>query len=415
MTITKRDFLIGGGCGIVGAAIGAVATNTSFSGGPSVPLDVNDYRELARNRLSRAAYDFLDGGSDDEKLLVHNRAVFDRLRFKSSRLTDVSKRDLTTEIFGKKQAAPVLIAPTGLNGILWPDGDIALARAAEKAGIPFLLSTASSTSIEDVARSTTGDKWFQLYVMGRGVAESLVERAKNAGYTKLVLTTDVGVNGNRERDKRNGFGVPIKYTPSLIMDGIAHPRWSLDLLMNGVPELANFVSSSATDTASQAAVMNRQMDTTFSWSDIAWLRNQWPHELIIKGILNPDDAVRCFDEGADGIVLSNHGGRQLDSALSPLQVLSATRERVSGTVLIDSGYRRGSDIVKALALGANGVLLGKATLYGLAARGEAGATDVLNILFNEISNVLAQIGCPAVSQLIPDYLVEDDLPLLQQV
>jgi (S)-mandelate dehydrogenase len=378
------------------------------------PFDVSDYRELARRRLPRIIFDYLEGGADDEKALLRNRAIFDRLRFKPHRLVDVSKRDLAIELFGVRQAAPLLIAPTGLNGSLWPHGDIALARAAAAAGIPFLLSTASNASIEEVAQASSGDNWFQLYIVERKLAQQMVERAAAAGYSKLVLTTDVGVNGNRERDLRNGFALPLRYTPSLLIDGLTHPRWSLDFVRKGMPQLANFRSAQATDVDSQAAVMNRQMDASFNWSDLAWLRRLWPRELLIKGITTAEDAARSIEEGADGVILSNHGGRQLDDCLSPMQVLVETRARIGQPILIDSGFRRGSDVMKALALGADAVLLGRASLYGLAARGEAGVSHVLELLFAEIDRTLAQIGCRAVSQLSTDYLVEDDRSLLME-
>jgi len=378
----------------------------------SKPLDVFDYRKLARRRLPHVVFDFLEGGVDDEKGVSHNRAVFDRLFFSPRRFTDISKRDISIELFGRKQAAPVLIAPTGMNGLLWHKGDIALAQAAEQAGIPFLLSTAASSSIEEVAGHSKGDKWFQLYVMSRSIAEKLVERALAAGYSRLVLTSDVGVNGNRERDARNNFGLPVKYTPGLLLDGIRHPRWSMSFLAHGIPSLGNFVSAESHDTQSQAAVMSRHMDATFDWQALSWLRKLWPHELLVKGLLRADDAVRAIDTGADGVILSNHTGRQNDFALSPMQVLAEIRSKISQPILIDSGFRRGSDIVKALALGANGVLIGHAVLYGLAARGQAGAADVLRILCAEIDNILAQIGCASIADLSPDYLREDNQSLL---
>ncbi|KAA6204790.1 MAG: mandelate dehydrogenase [Candidatus Tokpelaia sp.] len=378
----------------------------------SKPLDVFDYRKLARRRLPHIIFDFLEGGVDDEKGLAHNRAVFERLFFSPHRFTNISKRDISIKLFGRKQAAPILIAPTGMNGVLWHNGDIALAQAAEQAGIPFLLSTASSSSIEEVAGRTKGDKWFQLYVMSRAIAEKLVARALAAGYSRLVLTTDVAVNGNRERDARNNFGLPVKYTPSLLLDGIKHPAWSMGFLIHGMPTLGNFVSADAHDTQSQAAVMSRQMDATFDWKALRWLRKLWPRELLVKGILRAEDAVRAIGEGADGVILSNHTGRQNDFAISPMQVLAETRSKISQPILIDSGFRRGSDIVKALALGADAVLIGHAVLYGLAARGRAGAADVLQILCREIDNILAQIGCTSIADLSPDYLREDSRSLL---
>jgi (S)-mandelate dehydrogenase len=362
------------------------------------PVNVEDYRILAQRRLPKIIFDYLEGGADDEIGMKHNREVFERYRLIPRRLVDVSKRDTGIELFGRHQAAPFMIGPTGLNGALWPTGDILLARAAEKAGIPFVLSTASNAA-------SKGDLWFQLYIVQRKLAEQMVRRAEAAGYSTLVLTTDVGVNGNRERDLRHNFGLPVRYTPRLIYDGATHPRWSLGFLRKGMPQFGNFVTADASDVEMQAAVMHRQMDASFSWDDFNWLRKLWPRKLLVKGILRPDDAERCVASGADGVILSNHGGRQLDAAVSPLEVLAESRARISAPILIDSGYRRGTDIVKALALGAKAVLLGRATLYGLAAAGEAGVDDVLRLLKDEVDRTLAQIGCASASQLSPDYVM----------
>ncbi|WP_321886488.1 alpha-hydroxy-acid oxidizing protein [Paraburkholderia bannensis] len=374
----------------------------------SKPVNVEDYRTLAKKRLPRMVFDYLEGGAEDEHGLRHNRQVFENIRFQPHRLTDVSKRDISTDILGKRQKAPVVIAPTGLNGVLWPDGDLVLARAAAKFGIPFALSTASTASIEAVAKASDGERWFQLYVVHRKLAELLVKRALYCGYTTLVLTTDVGVNGKRERDMRNGFGMPMKYSLRTIMDGMLHPRWSLDLLRHGVPQLANFASDQVQDTELQAALMSRQMDASFSFDDLKWLRDLWPHKLLIKGLCRPEDAERCMKLGADGVILSNHGGRQLDSAVSPMETLVETAAKVSGSVLVDSGIRRGSDVVKAVALGAEAVLLGRATLYGLAAQGPEGVDAVLDIFMDEIDRTLAQIGCPSVSNLNSDFIWHDN-------
>ena len=371
------------------------------------PVNVEDYRILAQRRLPKIIFDYLEGGADDEIGIKHNRHVFERYRLMPRRLVDVSKRDTGIELFGRPQAAPFMIGPTGLNGALWPKGDILLARAAEKAGIPFVLSTASNASIEAVAAASKGDLWFQLYIVQRKLAEQMVHRAEAAGYSTLVLTTDVAVNGNRERDLRNNFGLPMRYTPGLIYDGVTHPRWSLDFMLNGMPQFGNFVTADSSDVEMQAAVMHRQMDASFSWDDFNWLRKLWPRKLLVKGIISPDDAERCVAVGADGVILSNHGGRQLDAAVSPLDVLAESRARISAPILIDSGYRRGTDIVKALALGANAVLLGRATLYGLAAAGEAGVDHVLRLLKDEVDRTLAQIGCASASQLSPDYVMAD--------
>jgi (S)-mandelate dehydrogenase len=371
------------------------------------PVNVEDYRTLAQRRLPKIIFDYLEGGADDEIGMKHNREVFERYRLMPRRLVDVSKRDTGIELFGRHQAAAFIVGPTGLNAALWPKGDILLARAAEKAGIPFVLSTASNASIEQVAAASKGDLWFQLYIVQRKLAEQMVRRADAAGYSTIVLTTDVGVNGNRERDLRNNFGLPMRYTPRLIYDGVTHPRWSLGFMLDGMPQFGNFVTADSSNVEVQATVMHRQMDASFSWDDFNWLRKLWRRTLLVKGIMRPDDAERCIDAGADGVILSNHGGRQLDAAVSPLDVLAESRARISAPILIDSGYRRGTEIVKALALGANAVLLGRAPLYGLAAAGEVGVDDVLRLLKDEVDRTLAQIGCASASQLSPDYVLAD--------
>jgi (S)-mandelate dehydrogenase len=370
-------------------------------------FSVEDYRRQAKKRLPKMVFDYLEGGAEDEHGLEHNRSVFQRWRFKPQRLVDVSRRNLQTEILGKRQAMPLLIGPTGLNGALWPNGDLALAKSATKAGIPFVLSTASNISIEDLARQCDGELWFQLYVIHREIAQSMVLKALHAGYTTLVLTTDVAVNGYRERDLRNRFKMPMSYTPKVIIDGCLHPHWSFDLVRHGMPQLANFVSSQTSSLEMQAALMSRQMDASFDWRALRWLRDLWPHKLLVKGLLSAEDAQRCIAEGADGVILSNHGGRQLDCAVSPMEALADSVAMTGKPVLIDSGFRRGSDIVKALALGAEAVLLGRATLYGLAARGEVGVDEVLGLLKADIDRTLAQIGCPDIGMLSPAFLQND--------
>jgi len=414
MAISRRDFLVGVSSGVAGLAIGASLQHASFkSDTPSLALNVSDYQKLARNRLPGLVWDFLEGGSGHERALHHNLAVFDRLTFKPQRLTDISQRNQSIELFGRTQTSPFMIGPTGGNGALWPDADLALARAADKANIPFTLSTPASNSIEDVAAGAGGDKWFQLYVSSREQSQWLVQRALKAGYSTLVLTVDVAVNGLRERDRRNNFKIPMDMTPAVIWDGITHPRWSVDYLLNGQPQLANFVTEDAADLEAQQKAMSRNLDATFDWAALRELRELWPHTLLVKGILNADDAVQCIANGADGVILSNHGGRQLADVISPLQVLAETRQKIDKPILIDSGFRRGGDIIKSLALGADCILLGRATLYGLAAKGQEGVSDVIRILQNEIDNTLAQIGCSDVRDLNPGYLHEESIRVMQ--
>ncbi|MBK5004570.1 alpha-hydroxy-acid oxidizing protein [Pseudomonas sp. S32] len=371
----------------------------------SCAFSVNGYRELARRHLPRMVFDYLEGGADDEKCLQRNLDAFDALELLPRRLINVAQPSLSTEVLGVSQPLPLIVAPMGLSGAFWPKGDLELARAAKKAGIPFILSTASNASIEEVAEQVGGDLWFQLYVVHPTLAEHLVKRALAAGYRTLVLTTDVAVNGKRERDLRSGFGLPFKYTPNVIIDGMLHPRWSLRLLTAGMPQLANFASTQAYDAELQAALLSRQMDASFDWAGLKRLRDLWPHRLLVKGILHPDDVKHCIELGADGVILSNHGGRQLDSSCSPMAVLEQIATAHPGKVLVDSGFRRGSDVVKALALGASGVLIGRPLLYGLATAGTVGAASVLDIFKDEISRTLANMGCACVRRLTPGYLI----------
>ena len=366
------------------------------------PLNVADYQKLARRRLPAIVWDFLEGGVEDEQGLVYNRSVFDRYKFEPVRLRDVSRRTIATSLLGHPVAAPLIIAPTGVNGLFWPQGDLILAQAAARAGIPFVLSTASSMPIAEVAQQSDGDRWFQLYIVRPEFANALVREALRYDYSTLVVTVDVTVNGARERDQRNGFGLPMRYSPSIIWDGVRHPRWSMALLRNGMPELANFVRFAGGDPEVLQAVMRREMDASFDWQALKRLRERWPRRLLVKGILRAADAAKCVQLGADGVILSNHGGRQLDALVSPMDVLASTVEAIpDATVLVDSGFRRGADVVKALALGAQGALLGRATLYGLAAAGRVGVDHVIDLLKAEIDRSLALLGCASVDELNP--------------
>lgn len=367
-------------------------------------INVDDYRTAAKRRLPRRVFDYLEGGAEDERGLRHNREAFANLRFRPKRLRDVSTRDMSRVLFHRKWPLPLVIAPTGLNDLFWPQGDLALARSAARHGLPFVLSTAASASIEDIARQVDGELWFQLYVVHRRLAEQLVHRALAAGYTTLVLTVDVVRNGIRERDLRNRFALPLRVTPGMLWEGLTHPRWSASLLRQGLPRLANFADIDSHDVEMQAALLSRSMDATFDWDGLAWLRDLWPHRLLVKGILTAEDATRCVLFGADGVVLSNHGGRQLADCIAPIEALADVRAATRAPILIDSGFRRGSDIAKAIALGADLVMLGRATLYGLAAHGERGVDEVIDVLRTQLDATLVQLGCSSLDQLSSDYL-----------
>lgn len=367
-------------------------------------IDIHHARRQARRRLPRAVFDYLDGGAENERGLERNRAAFEGLRFRPRRLVDVSSIDTSSSWLGETRPWPFVIAPTGLNGILWPDGDVALGRAAAAAGIPFCLSTAATTTIEDVARRVDGELWFQLYVVTRELADSLTERAWNAGFRVLVLTTDVPVNGKRLRDLRSGFRVPFKPGPRLAIDVLRHPRWLAAQLKHGFPELANMKSSGADSLKTQAALMARRMDASFDWAALARLRDAWKGRLLVKGILDMDDARRCASLGVDGIAMSNHGARQLDDAVSPLDALIEAPPALDASLLVDSGIRDATDAVKALALGADAVMLGRAVLYGLAAAGETGVREVIDLFKQDLVRTLTLLGCPSVSALSRDVL-----------
>jgi len=365
---------------------------------------VMDYRERARRRLPRLAFDYLEGAAEDGLTMARNRKAWAELLFAPRVLVDVAQCCLDTELLGAAASMPAIVGPTGLNGLFWPDADIHLARAAHTKGLPFVLSTASTSLLEDVRAATPGELWLQLYVQReRSIAEHLMQRAVANGYTVLLLTVDVPVHGNRDHDKRNGFKLPLRPSMRLLLDVATHPHWCWQMLTCGSPQLKNLaVSSQARENlGTQAAALSRDMDMGLTWDDMAWLRRQWPGRIVIKGIQSLSDAYRARDCGADGIVLSNHGGRQLEGAPSPVELLPQVAQALGRQmdILVDGGVRRGSDIAKARALGARAVLLGRAPLYGLAAFGPKGAAQVLDILRTELQTTLRLLGCSDVNTL----------------
>jgi isopentenyl diphosphate isomerase/L-lactate dehydrogenase-like FMN-dependent dehydrogenase len=376
-------------------------------------LNIEDLHKIAKKRLPRVAYEFLAGGVEDDVTLAHNRAVFERIRFLPKTLVDVSARSQQVTVFSRTFDSPFGIAPTGAAGLYGFCADIALARAARAAGIPFVLSTASFEPLEKVAQEAAGGAlWFQLYMSrDRDAAKALVTRALNAGYEALVMTSDVVVEANREYNQRNGFTIPFRLNFPNLVDGLLHPRWLVDVFMrtlieSGVPRFQNLDTNVGGRIIAKPIEEFRTDRETLNWDDVRWLREIWPRKLYVKGILRADDALRAAAAGADGIFVSNHGGRQLDGAISPIEALPEIRAAVGKrlTLMADSGFRRGSDIVKALALGADMVFVGRATLYGIAAGGEAGAAHAIDILRTEIHRVLALLGCPSVGELTADYL-----------
>ncbi len=365
---------------------------------------VMDYRRRAQRRLPRLAFDYLEGGAEDGVAMARNTSAYSALEFRPEVLVDVSECRLEVPLLGATAAMPAVVGPTGLNGLFWPEADIHLARAAHEAGLPFVLSTASTSLLEDVRAATPGELWLQLYVQrDRRIAEHLMDRAWQNGYTVLFLTVDVPVHGNRDHDKRNGFKLPLRPSRRLLLDLAAHPGWCWRMLRHGGPQLKNLaVSSNARENITeQASALSRQMDLALTWSDVVWLRRAWRGRIVIKGIQGLADARRAHAHGVDGIVLSNHGGRQLESAPCPLEILPEVAAELGRSleILVDGGVRRGSDIAKAAALGARAVLLGRAPLYGLAGRGPAGAHEVLAILRTELENTLRLLGRNRVAAL----------------
>ena len=376
-----------------------------FSGGALArALNIADLREIARRRVPGFVFEYVEGGAEDESTLRGNRAAFERLRFIPQTLIDTCARQQHCQLFAHNANAPLVIAPTGLNGLLHPDADVTLARAAARLGVPFTLSTVSTTALEEVASRAGGRLWMQLYVTrDRSVGRDIMQRAAAAGYEALVFTTDANVFGNREWDQR-GYRRPGQPSLRALLDAARHPRWLAQLVRHG-PRFRNLEAFLPPDLTPMGAstVIPQLFDASICWDDIAWIREHWRGKLLLKGILSVADAERAAALSVDGIVISNHGGRQLDSCIAPIDVLeeivAAVGTRLS--ILIDSGFRRGTDVVKALALGAQAVMLGRATLYGLIAGGEAGVGRALAILTSEIDRVLGQLGCNSIAELRP--------------
>ncbi|MFM9925950.1 alpha-hydroxy acid oxidase [Variovorax sp. H27-G14] len=386
-------------------------------------LNVEDYRRRARRVLPRLVFDYVDGGAEDERCLRRNRDALEALPLIPECLRDTSAMDIGIDLFGRRWNAPFAIAPIGLAGLVRPGADAMLASAAQAARVPFILSTASNTRIEDVrAAAPDATLWMQLYVMGeRAIAERIVRRARAAGFQALMLTVDVPVSGLRERDLRHGFRVPMRLTPSTVFDMARHPGWLLRLARTGMPTFANLLpedDEAPVSAQTQAALLSRTMDRTLNWDSIGWLRKLWDGPLLIKGLLGAEDAKRAVQHGADGIVVSNHGGRQLDAAPASVSALPAIVDAVGGRmpVLVDGGIRRGSDVVKALALGAQAVLLGRAPVYGVACDGMQGALSVLQLMAQETERTMTLMGASRVRELGPRHVGQPEFrsPLEQR-
>jgi (S)-mandelate dehydrogenase len=373
-------------------------------------LCIEDLRGIARRRLPNFAFEFMEGGAEDEKTLAWNRQAFESYRLLPATLVDTRGRSIAATLLGQAAAAPLVVAPTGINGIYARDADLALARAAAAAKIPFCLSTVSNQRLEMVAAEAGGRLWLQLYVMkNRDIARDLIARAEAAGCEALMLTSDANVFGHREWDKRN-YRAPGELSWRNLLDVALHPRWIRDVLLpDGLPRfenIARYMPPEARSARGGVAFIPQQFAPDLSWNELAWIRRQWPRKLILKGVLSAADARRAADAGCEAIVLSNHGGRQLDSCVSPMDQLPEVVAAVGGRseIYVDSGFRRGSEIVKAIALGARAVLVGRATLYGLAAGGQQGVQQALQILASETDRTLGQLGCNGLDELGPAQL-----------
>ena len=370
---------------------------------------IDDLRKAASRRIQRIVFDFVAGGAGHDTGVRENVDAFDRIRLVPRALVDIAKIDLSRELFGRSWGLPFGFAPVGFANLVWPGADEALARAAAAANIPYTLSTAGSTSIERIAAVAPDNAWFQLYVLKDDkVNDDLVARAAAAGNGVLLVTVDVPVNGRRLRNLRNGFSLPLKATPKLALDLASRPAWCLAAARTGMPRLGNMEKYAPPNSPALkvAQVFTTQGGGRLDWSVMARIRKMWPRRMVIKGLSAPEDAVRAREIGVDGLLVSNHGGRELEGSIATIEALPAIRAAVGPDfpVLIDSGIRTGEHILKALAAGATFVLVGRAAMFGMGGAGAAGAQMVIDILRAEMLDVAAHLGVVSMAELSPAYL-----------
>ncbi|MYM87327.1 L-lactate dehydrogenase [Rugamonas sp. FT82W] len=376
---------------------------------------VEDLRVLAQKRVPRMFYDYADAGSWTESTYRANVEDFQRIKFRQRVAVNLENRSVKSTMVGQEVAMPVALAPTGLTGMQHADGEILAAKAAEKFGVPFTLSTMSICSIEDIAANTSKPFWFQLYVMkDREFINRLIDRAKAARCSALVLTLDLQVLGQRHKDLRNGLSAPPKLTIANIFDMATKPRWVLGMLGTKRRSFGNIVghASSVSDMSSLSAWTSQQFDLSLSWKDVEWIKQRWGGKLIIKGIMDAEDARLAVESGADALIVSNHGGRQLDGAQSSIGALPAIVDAVGSQIEVhmDGGVRSGQDVIKALALGAKGVYIGRPFLYGLGAMGEQGVSKCLDIIRNELDLTMAFCGLRDVTKVDKNILLPGSYP-----
>ncbi len=377
---------------------------------------IEDLRRIAKRNVPGVFFEYMEAGSYSEHTRDANVDDMRAIKLRQRVLVDVSQRSLKTTVLGEELALPLAIAPTGLSGMQHADGEILACRAAHAAGIQYTLSTMSICSIEDVAEAVKKPFWFQLYVMrDRGFVKALIERAEKAGCSALFVTVDLPVNGQRHVDMRNGLSVPPRLTAKTVFDVLRRPTWAWRILNGKRKTFANvdghLPGGSGFGGMTLAEWTHSQFDVTVNWKDVEWIRSIWPHKLVLKGILDPEDAREALKTGADGVVVSNHGGRQLDGAPSTIAALPKVAEAIGGQkeVLIDGGIRTGQDIFRALALGANACMIGRAALYGLGAGGQAGVARAINILRGELDTTMILAGLDDVKK-IDHRAIASELP-----
>jgi len=376
--------------------------------------EIEDLRRVAERKVPRMFYDYVDSGSWTETTYRSNETDFDRIKLRQRVLVDMDNRSLATQMIGESVNMPVAIAPTGFTGMMWADGEIHAARAAEKFGVPFSLSTMSICSIEDIATHTSKPFWFQLYVMrDQDYMANLIQRAKDANCSALILTADLQVMGQRHKDIKNGLSAPPKPTLTNIINLMTKPQWCMNMLGTKRRSFGNIVghAKGVEDLSSLSSWTEEQFDPRLSWDDVARIKDMWGGKLIIKGIMEPEDAIMAARSGADALVVSNHGGRQLDGALSSISALSDIVQAVHAEdsdieVWLDSGIRSGQDVLKAISLGAKGTMIGRAFLYGLGAYGEDGVRHALEIIYKECDISMAFCGHTDINKVTDDILVK---------
>ncbi len=380
-----------------------------FNTGLSACYNVADLRKRAKRRLPKAMFGYLDGFAEDGVAGKRNRSAFDRIELVPRVLVDVADTDISTTILGQHSAAPVICAPVALPRLFHDQGELASARAAGEAGIIFTLSTLASIPMETVAQEP-GPKWFQLYMYrDKGLVKELVDRAKDSGYSALCLTVDAFIGGNREQDLRNGFSVPPHPSLKTILETTLHPAWCWDYLTKPKVTTANVSGDRIAGSEGKTTLLEyvtKQLTPSVTWNDVVWLREQFDGPLLIKGVLCAEDAERAVQSGVDGLVLSNHGGRQLDHTVAPIDILPEIVDCVGDSleIVIDSGIRRGTDVIKAVALGAKACMIGRPYIYGLSAAGQAGVQRALGLICEEVVRDMQLLGCRSMAELNRDYV-----------